>query len=188
MVVAGEPEAVATRVRMPRTVESGTGTSTQPLTTTPVSGTQRSSTTNKPSPLLGSRNAPPRGTRWSGSHLSGSSPTTGPATNQGSGTGPVPKLGPSSKRPGHDDPKPTGKSNDSTASSSRNGSTSPPGHQTPNATRPTTDSSTSTITTEPTERSNGQPHQHPQGQPPRRAHLTAGVLGIIFASIHVWMM
>ncbi len=60
-------------------------------------------------------------------------------------------------RPGRIGLKPAARSNGSTAFSSRNGPTSGPGDQTSNAPAPMKDSSTSTITTDPTDRSDGPP-------------------------------
>jgi len=111
--------------------------------------------------------------------------TTGVSPAQGTTLGcrPAPPPAPGCPRPARIGPRPTAKSNGST--SSKNGPTCGPGDQKPNAPTPTPASSTSTITTEPTAHSNGQPPSassrttspkstpraqragHNQGDPPR---------------------
>ncbi len=93
----------------------------------------------------------------SGSTRNGSSPTTAPATDHATGTRPVTRPARRSRRPDRTGPRPTARSNASTGSCSKNGPTSDPGDQRPNEPTPMTGSSTSTITTEPTERSDGPP-------------------------------
>jgi hypothetical protein len=86
-----------------------------------------------------------------------SPPTSKRLPQPDSGIEPAKAAAPWSKRPDPASPKPTARSNASTASSLRNGPTSVNGPQRPNAKTPTPGSSTPTITTDLTDRSNGQP-------------------------------
>ena len=107
----------------------------------------------------------------SASRANVSSPTTARVTSRGSGTGCVPRRTPLSKRPDPADRKPTGRSSVTTGSCSRNGPTSGPGPQNTNARR--LQALRPLLQSPPTPRRTrmGNTHQHPQGQPPRGAHL-----------------
>ena len=143
-----------------RAPKPATATCTPPSMTAPAWRTANTSTTNKAPRPQSSGRAPTPGSANSASPASGSSPTTAAATAAAPGTKPVNRPEPRSRKPAPTGPKPTAKSNASTASSSRNGPTSGPGPANSNAKTPTKDSSTTTITTEPTARSAGT-HQPP---------------------------
>lgn len=154
----GGHAAGTTQVGSPPSITGpGTATYTRRSTTGAVSPAQKSTTTKKRSPRPGSGGVPLPGTSPSVSTHNALSPTTAPATNPDSGTGRVQQPAPRSRRRDPAGPEPTAKSKDSTGSFSRNGPTFEHGPQRPNGPTPTQGSSTSTITPEPTERSDGPP-------------------------------
>ncbi len=136
-----------------------TASSTPPSMTAPASSTPRSTTTRQAVTAAGFWD---RAAAWfdcSRHHLrTGHHRQRRLLPLRPLASAPAPTPAPPSRRPGPADPRPTARSNASTASCSRNGPTSGPGPQKPQRTPPTPDSSTSTITTDPTARSAG---QHP---------------------------
>ena len=95
----------------------------------------------------------------------------GGSTAAAPGTKPANAPARRSRKPAPTGPRPTAKSNASTAPSSRNGPTSAPGPANNNAKTPTGDSSTTTITTEPTARSTGKHPPAPSGTTSPACHL-----------------
>ena len=126
---------------------SATPTCTPRSTITPGWPTPKSTPTRPRKPPPPSGAAPTPGSPATASPSCGCCPTTAPATNPGSGTTPAPSSASRSRKPAPTDPRPTAKSNASTAPSPMNGPT--PRHtpaKTP-AAKPYPDSCTPTITT-----------------------------------------